>query len=183
MSGSGLTAEAEQATERQVAERQVADEQVRWLSAEQVEAWLAFFGAAALLNRRLDQQLKDDSGLTHVQYEVLARLSDAPDRELRMTDLADTLYTSQSGTTYQIAQLEKAGYVRRRECRGGPRAVYAVLTDAGFEVLKRAAPGHVGGVRELLIDVLTPEELEAMSRGLKRVRDRIVEQELGKRER
>jgi DNA-binding MarR family transcriptional regulator len=155
----------------------VADEQVRWLNADQIEAWLAFFGAAALLNRRLDQQLKDDSGLTHVQYEVMARLSEAPDRELRMTDLADTLYTSQSGTTYQIAQLEKAGLVRRRECRGGPRAVYAVLTDEGFEVLERAAPGHVNTVRDLLIDVLTPEELAAVSSGLGRVRDRIIEQE------
>jgi DNA-binding MarR family transcriptional regulator len=155
----------------------VAEQDVRWLSADQIEAWLAFFGAAALLNRRLDQQLKDDAGLTHVQYEVMARLSEAPDRELRMTELADTLYTSQSGTTYQIAQLEKAGLVRRRQCLGGPRAVYAVLTDAGFEVLKRAAPGHVNTVRELLIDVLTPEELEAVSNGLGRVRDRIVEQE------
>jgi DNA-binding MarR family transcriptional regulator len=155
----------------------VAEQDVRWLSADQIEAWLAFFGAAALLNRRLDQQLKDDAGLTHVQYEVMARLSEAPDRELRMTELADTLYTSQSGTTYQIAQMEKAGLVRRRQCLGGPRAVYAVLTDAGFEVLKRAAPGHVNTVRELLIDVLTPEELEAVSNGLGRVRDRIVEQE------
>jgi DNA-binding MarR family transcriptional regulator len=153
------------------------EQQVRWLSEDQIEAWLAFFGAAALLDRKLDQQLKDDAGLTHVQYEVLARLSEAPDRELRMIELADTLYTSQSGTTYQIAQLEKAGYVRRRACRGGPRAVYAVLTDAGFEALERAAPGHVTAVRELLIDVLTPEELVAISGGLGRVRDRILEQE------
>jgi DNA-binding MarR family transcriptional regulator len=152
-------------------------EQARWLSEDEREAWLAFFAAAALVNRKLDQQLKDEAGLTHVQYELLARLSDAPDRELRMTELADTVHTSQSGTTYQIAQLEKAGLVRRRECRAGPRAVYAVLTDAGFEVLKRAAPGHVGAVRDLLIDVLTPEELAAVSRGLGRVRDRILDQE------
>lgn len=152
-------------------------EQARWLNDDELEAWLAFFAAAALVNRRLYQQLKDDTDLTHVQYEILSRLSEAPDRELRMTELADTLYTTQSGTTYQIAQLEKAGLVRRRQCLGGPRAVYAVLTDAGFEVLERAAPGHVNAVRELLIDVLTPEELAAVSSGLGRVRDRILEQE------
>lgn len=151
-------------------------EQVQWLSEQEMRAWLAFFAAAALLDRKLDQQLKDDAGLTHVQYEVLSRLSEAPDRELRMTELAETLFTTQSGTTYQISQLEKAGYVRRRECRGGPRGVWAVLTDAGFEVLKQAAPGHVNAVRKLLIDVLTPDELEAVASGLGRVRDRILDQ-------
>jgi DNA-binding MarR family transcriptional regulator len=151
-------------------------EQVQWLSDEEMRTWLAFFAAAALLDRKLDQQLKDDAGLTHVQYEVLSRLSEAPNRELRMTELAETLFTTQSGTTYQISQLEKAGYVRRRECRGGPRGVWAVLTDAGFEVLKQAAPGHVRAVRRLLIDVLTPEERDAVASGLGRVRDRILEQ-------
>ncbi|HTJ71414.1 MAG TPA: MarR family transcriptional regulator [Actinospica sp.] len=151
-------------------------EQVQWLSQDEMRAWLAFFAAAALLDRKLDQQLKDESGLTHVQYEVLSRLSEAPNRELRMTELAETLFTTQSGTTYQISQLEKAGYVRRRECRGGPRGVWAVLTDAGFEVLKQAAPGHVRAVRKLLIDVLTPDEISAVADGLGRVRDRMLDQ-------
>jgi DNA-binding MarR family transcriptional regulator len=158
-----------------VTEQQV-DQQVRWLSEDEMKAWLAFFAAAALVDRKLDQQLKDEAGLTHVQYEVLSRLSEAPNRELRMTELAETLFTTQSGTTYQISQLEKAGYVRRRECRGGPRGVWAVLTDAGFEVLKQAAPGHVRAVRELLIDVLTPDEIAAMANGLGRVRDRVLAQ-------
>jgi DNA-binding MarR family transcriptional regulator len=149
-------------------------EQVEWLSEDEMKAWLAFFAAAALVDRRLDQQLKDEAGLTHVQYEVLSRLSEAPNRELRMTELADTLFTTQSGTTYQISQLEKAGYVRRRECRGGPRGVWAVLTDAGYDVLKQAAPGHVRAVRNLLIDVLTPDERTAVASGLGRVRDRIL---------
>ena len=154
----------------------MAEQQVQWLSEDEMKAWLAFFAAAALVDRKLDQQLKDESGLTHVQYEILSRLSDAPNRELRMTGLADTLYTTQSGTTYQISQLEKAGYVRRRECRGGPRGVWAVLTDAGYEVLKQAAPGHVRAVRELLIDVLSEDEVSAVASGLGRVRDRILAQ-------
>lgn len=148
----------------------------RWLTGEETRAWMAFFSAAALLNRRLDQQLKDDADLTHVQYEILSRLSGAAGQELRMTELAESIYTSQSGVTYQITQLEKAGLVRRRICPSGPRAVYAVLTDAGFATLERAAPGHVSAVRELLIDVLTPEQLTALADGLGRARDRMLGQ-------
>jgi DNA-binding MarR family transcriptional regulator len=146
----------------------------RWLTEEEMRAWRAFLGAAMLLDRRLDQQLKDDAGLTHVQYEILARLSGAPDRELRMTHLADVLHVSPSALTYQVTQLERAGLVRRRPCPSGPRAVYAVLTDAGWSVLERAAPGHVTAVREMLIDVLAPEELTAIADGLGRVRDRML---------
>jgi DNA-binding MarR family transcriptional regulator len=146
----------------------------RWLNDEEMRAWLAFLDTASLLDRRLDQQLKDDAGLTHVQYEILARLSGAPDRELRMTQLADVLRTSPSALTYQVTQLERVGLVRRRGCPSGARAVYAVLTDAGWKALERAAPGHVKTVRELLIDVLTPEELTAIADGLGRARDRMV---------
>ncbi|MER7927438.1 MarR family transcriptional regulator [Streptomyces sp. NPDC096057] len=147
----------------------------QWLTGEEMRAWKAFFSAAALLNRRLDQQLKDDVDLTHVQYEILSRLSGAPGHELRMTELAESVYASQSGVTYQISQLEKAGLVRRRICPSGPRAVYAVLTDAGLATLERAAPGHVTAVREMLIDVLTPEQLTALADGLGRARDRMLE--------
>jgi DNA-binding MarR family transcriptional regulator len=150
-------------------------QRTRWLDEEEMRAWLAFLAACALVDRKLDQQLKDEAGLTHVQYEVLARLSGAPERELRMTQLADALHTSPSGLTYQITQLERVGLVRRRTCHFGSRAVYAVLTDEGLAVLERAAPGHVAAVRDLLIDVLTPAELTALADGLGRVRDRIVE--------
>jgi len=97
---------------------------------------------------------------------ILARLSGAPDRELRMAELACAVSNSKSGLTYQIGQLERAGLVRRRACQSDPRAVYAVLTDEGMALLERAAPGHVGLVRELLIDVLSPEQLRALADGL-----------------
>src|SRR5580692_37580 len=85
----------------------------RWLSAEEMRAWQAFLAAGALLDRRLDQQLRQDAGLSHAQYEILVRLAAAPGGELQMTDLAGSLYTTKSGLTYQITQLEKAGLVRR----------------------------------------------------------------------
>ena len=145
----------------------------RWLSAEEMRAWQAFLAAAALLDRRLDQQLKEDAGLSHPQYEILVRLSAAPGGELRMTDLAGVLYTSKSGLTYQITQLERAGLVRRARPRGRRRGVVAVRTDAGRQRLAHAAPGHVAAVRALLIDVLTEQQLAAMAAGLGEVARRL----------
>jgi DNA-binding MarR family transcriptional regulator len=146
----------------------------RWLNAEEKRAWNAFLGTYELLSRRLDQQLKQDSGISHLQYVILARLSAAPDRELRMAELACAVSNSKSGLTYQIGQLERAGLVRRRACESDPRAVYAVLTDDGMTLLEQAAPGHVGLVRELLIDVLTPDQLHAMADGLSEANRRML---------
>jgi DNA-binding MarR family transcriptional regulator len=147
----------------------------RWLSEEEMRAWHAFLAAGALVDRRLDQELKEAVGISHLQYEILVRLSDTCDREMRMTELADAVLNSKSGLTYQISQLEKAGLVRRRSCTSDVRAVYAVLTDAGKDLLERAAPGHVSLVRELLVDVLTPAQLEAIADGLGEVARRIVD--------
>lgn len=147
----------------------------RWLDEREMRAWSGFLAASALVNRRLDQQLKDDSGLSHPQYEILVRLSAAPDGELRMTELANGLINSKSGLTYQVTQLEKAGLVRRRSCPSDVRGVFAVLTDAGRARLEEAAPGHVAMVREALIDVLTPAQLEALADGLGEVSRRLRE--------
>lgn len=146
----------------------------KWLDEGEQRAWLAFLGTHALLDRRLDQRLKQEVGLSHLQYEILARLSGAPGRELRMAELASTVFNSKSGVTYQVGQLEQAGLVRRRVCESDVRAVYACLTDEGMALLKRAAPGHVALVRELLIDVLTPDELRAMAEGLSRAGRRMT---------
>lgn len=140
-----------------------------------MRAWEGFLAASALVNRRLDQQLKDDSGLSHAQYEILVRLAGAEDGELRMTELAHGLINSKSGLTYQVNQMEKAGLVRRRSCPSDVRGIYAVLTDAGRARLEAAAPGHVAAVREALIDVLTPEQRTALATGLGEVARRLRE--------
>jgi DNA-binding MarR family transcriptional regulator len=144
-----------------------------WLSAEEMRAWQAFLAAGALLDRRLDQQLRQEAGLSHAQYEILVRLAASPDGELRMTDLAGALYTTKSGLTYQITRLEKAGLVRRGATPGDVRGVVAALTSAGRRRLAQAAPGHVAAVRELLIDVLTPQQLTAVADGLGAVARRL----------
>ncbi|MGC9543136.1 MarR family winged helix-turn-helix transcriptional regulator [Streptomyces sp. UG1] len=151
----------------------------QWLNEDELRAWYAFVAAGALINRRLDQQLKEDAGITHLQYEILVRLNAAKDREMRMSELAGALLNSKSGLTYQITQLEKAGLVARRTCASDVRAVYAVLTDAGREMLERAAPDHVALVRKLLIDVLTPGQLAAVAEGLGEVTRRMRESEGG----
>ncbi|HEX2895264.1 MAG TPA: MarR family transcriptional regulator [Marmoricola sp.] len=148
----------------------------RWLDHEEMRAWQAFLAASALVDRRLDQQLKESAGISHLQYEILVRLSAHCDHEMRMTELADAVLNSKSGLTYQISQLEKAGLVRRRSCTSDVRAVYAVLTDAGEDLLRRAAPGHVALVRELLIEVLTPEQLTSVADGLGEVARRILDE-------
>jgi DNA-binding MarR family transcriptional regulator len=139
---------------------------VKWLDEDEMRAWHSFLAAGALIDRLVDAQLKEAVGLSHPQYEILVRLAEAPDGELRMTELAGTLLSSKSGLTYQVTQLEKAGLVERRSCPSDVRGVLAVLTSAGRRLLEQAAPGHVTLVRELLIDVLTPGQLASLADAL-----------------
>ncbi|GAA2619108.1 MarR family winged helix-turn-helix transcriptional regulator [Streptomyces axinellae] len=147
--------------------------ETRWLDEREMAAWHGFLEATSRVSRRLEQQLKDDAGLSHAQYEILVRLGDAPDGEVRMTELAEGLFTSKSGLTYQVSQLEKRGLVRRRSCPTDVRGVLAVLTTEGRDTLRSAAPGHVAAVREALIDVLRPDELDVMAEALGRVGARL----------
>ncbi len=149
------------------------ESQPHWLNEQEQRAWLAFLTVAGLLERRLGQQLEHDAGLSHLQYEILVRLSAAPQGELRMSELAAAMLNSKSKLSYQIDRLEHAGLVRRRSCPSDMRAVYAVLTDTGRDTLDHAAPGHVATVRALFIDVLTPGQLTAIGEGLNAVAERL----------
>jgi DNA-binding MarR family transcriptional regulator len=92
------------------------------------------------------------------------RLSEAPDRRLRMADLADRLHQSRSRLTHTVGRLEAAELVRRTSCTSDKRGVWAELTDSGFALLEQAAPFHVEGVRENLVDLATPEDFAAVGR-------------------
>lgn len=137
-----------------------------WLNRTELAAWMTFLHTGVLLNRRIDHQLKEDSGLSHVQFAVLARLAEQPSGEIRMSQLAGTLNTSKSGLTYQVGQLEKAGLVQREPDPDDVRGVIAVITEEGRKRQAQAAPGHVAVVRQHLIDVLTPEQLAVLTEGL-----------------
>lgn len=150
----------------------------KWLNQREQQAWLTFITASTLLNRVLDQQLRSDAGLSHVQYGILSRLAGAPDGSMRMLTLAETLAVTKSGLTYQIVQLEKEGLVTRRACATDDRGVIATITPLGIELMRRAAPGHATLVRELVIDALTEEQLDVLAEGFAEIQRRIVERKM-----
>jgi DNA-binding MarR family transcriptional regulator len=132
---------------------------VRWLSAEEQEIWRAWMTANVEFSAYVDRQLRRESGMPMAYYEILVRLSEAKERSLRMSDLADASMSSRSRLSHAVAALEKNGWVVRRPADGDRRGWVCELTDAGFAALAEAAPGHVTAVREKLFDVLTPEQL------------------------
>ncbi|WP_460515315.1 MarR family winged helix-turn-helix transcriptional regulator [Flindersiella endophytica] len=145
----------------------------RWLSAAELDAWRTYLMTTHLLERRIEEQLKADAGLTHGQYEILVRLADAPERSIRMTELARQTVISKSALTYQVGQLEKAGLVERASCATDERGVLAVLTDEGMRTLERIAPAHVEVVREYLLDQLTSDDLGALAEIMAKVKTRL----------
>jgi DNA-binding MarR family transcriptional regulator len=134
----------------------------RWLDDDEQRTWRAFLTAQRLLFDRLERQLQRDAGLPHAYYEILVRLSEAPDRTLRMSQLADSSLSSRSRLSHAVARLEAAGWVRRRACAEDRRGAFAELTDDGLAKLEEAAPGHVEAVREDLLDALTPAQRRAL---------------------
>ena len=145
----------------------------RWLTAEQQLHWRAYITATTLLDDRLSRELQAAHGLTMADYEILVRLSELPDRRLRMSELAERSLASRSRLSHQIDRMEKAGLVVREPCAEDRRGSNAVLTDRGWDVLVRAAPTHVSGVREHLVDQLTDEEFAALGRACGKVADHL----------
>lgn len=134
-----------------------------WLDDAQRLAWVRFAAVLELLPRTLDAQLERDEQLTHYDYYCLAMLSEAPERTLRMTRLASQTNATLPRLSRVMNRLEDAGFVRREPCPGDRRATNVVLTDAGWEKVVRAAPGHVRNVRALVIDALDPRQVEQLS--------------------
>jgi DNA-binding MarR family transcriptional regulator len=134
----------------------------RWLSAEEQRVWRAYRDLSLLLEDTLDQQLRHDTGLSHLYYSVLVFLSEAREQRLRMTDLAERLTVVRSRLTYVISRMVDEGWVRREGSPGDKRGQLAVLTDAGKTVLEHAAPGHVATVRAVVFDRLNPEQVRAL---------------------
>ncbi|MEU9016083.1 MarR family transcriptional regulator [Actinomadura sp. NPDC048394] len=143
------------------------------LDPAELRAWTAFLAAGHLLDHEIERQLKRDGGLSHAEFEVLVRLHRADGGRLRMSDLAREVMISKSRLTYQITRLERAGLVKRTGCESDRRSVWAELTEDGAATLDRVRPGHRGVVREALIDVLTPAEIEVLGDALTRVGARL----------
>ncbi|WP_207919376.1 MarR family winged helix-turn-helix transcriptional regulator [Micromonospora sp. KC207] len=136
----------------------------RWLNPDEQRTWRAYLAASRALMEKLDRELQRDAGMPHAYYEILVRLSEAPDRRLRMSDLADATGSSRSRLSHAAARLEASGWIRREDCPTDRRGQVAVLTDAGFAALAAAAPGHVEGVRRHLFDALSPAQVDQLRR-------------------
>ncbi|MDX3380673.1 MarR family transcriptional regulator [Streptomyces niveiscabiei] len=135
--------------------------QPRWLSAQEMRTWRSFSDLSLVMEDALDQQLRHDSGMSHLNYSMLVILSEQPERRLRMTDLAEKLRIARTRLSYTVARMEEEGWVRREDSPGDKRAQLAVLTEAGMAALAEAAPGHVALVRATVFDRLTPEQARA----------------------
>jgi DNA-binding MarR family transcriptional regulator len=145
----------------------------RWLTDEEQQAWRPLAALLFRLPAALDAQLQRDAQLTHFEYMVLASLSEAPDRALRMSDLAAMASGSLSRLSHVVSRLERRGWVRREACPGDGRFINAVLTDEGWRKVAGAAPGHVEAVRKLIVGALTPEEFRALGAASRQVLDRL----------
>ncbi|WUH96182.1 MarR family transcriptional regulator [Spirillospora sp. NBC_00431] len=151
------------------------DQPLDALEPRELRAWMAFLAAGHLIDHEIERQLKREGGLSHAEFEVLVGLSLAEGRRLRMSDLARVVMVSKSRLTYQVTQLERAGLVRRTGNETDRRSVWAELTGQGAEVLAKVRPGHRRVVRETLIEVLAPEEIDLLGDALGRVADRLRE--------
>jgi len=137
----------------------VTETQARWLTAEEQRTWRMFLDATQLLFSSVEGQLQRESGIPHGYYEILVRLSEAPGRALRMSQLAEASTSSKSRLSHAVARLEERGWVQRLDCPTDRRGQVAQLTEAGFAALEAAAPGHVEQVRRSLFDLLTAEQV------------------------
>ena len=149
-------------------------ERTRWLEQDQQRSWRALLMGMTLLRDRLDADLRRLFDLSLAEYEVLVRLSEN-DGRMRMAQLADAMAHSRSRITHTISRMQKAGLVERIESPDDGRGVIARMTDPGMELLVRAAPFHVAGVREYLVDLVSTEDFAAVGRVFDAVSDHLVE--------
>lgn len=140
------------------------------LAPQQLAAYFALMDVSNQLQHAVDQQLRDEGGLSYTQFQILATLGDAADGRLRMTDIADRLVHSRSGLTYQVTQLATADLVARTPSSTDERAVIVSITAQGRALLQQVLPGHIDVVQRLLLAPLTDADTAALHDILGRVR-------------
>ncbi|MFD9105200.1 MarR family winged helix-turn-helix transcriptional regulator [Streptomyces virginiae] len=141
----------------------------RWLNAEEQQTWLSLAAMVINLSNALDTQLQRDAQISHFEYQVLATLSEASERTMRMSELAVLTNGSLSRLSHVVKRLEKQRWVRRTPDPGNGRYILAVLTETGWEKVVATAPGHVEEVRSLVFDPLT----QAQQRTLRTIGQRV----------
>ena len=136
----------------------------RWLSEDEQASWRATIAMMLLLPDRLGRELTKNHGLSLPDFEILVKLTEAPEAQMRMSHLADKTLASRSRLSHACDRLEKSGFITRQACEADGRGYWAVLTDLGWEKLNSAAADHVESVRSHLVDLLTPNEFAELGR-------------------
>jgi DNA-binding MarR family transcriptional regulator len=138
----------------------------RWLSDDEQRTWRAWLEVMRLLPAKLEDRLHDRNALNLTDYQVLVELSESEEGRLRMTELANRTSLSKSRLSHQISRMEKAGMVERQDCPSDRRGAFAAITEHGWDVLRSAAPGHVEDVRELFVDLMSPQEVAVVGQAM-----------------
>lgn len=137
-------------------------------------AWRAFLTAHARITDVLARELREGTELPLTWYDVLVQLSEAPERRLRMQELADRVLLSKSGLTRLIDRMQQDGYVTRYPCEDDRRGTFAQMTDEGYATIRRAAPTHMEGIVDHFADLVTDEEADVLADVLGRIVERLT---------
>jgi DNA-binding MarR family transcriptional regulator len=152
--GTAIASQDELVTDRQP--------EPQWLTDTESATWANVVRLIMLLPGALDRQLREDAGIPHAYFGILARLSAEPRHALRMTDLARHANTTTSRLSHAVSALEQRGWIERHPCPTDKRGQIAQLTDAGMALLEAAAPDHVAEVRRLVFDHLTADDVDQL---------------------
>lgn len=136
--------------------------QARWLDEYEQVTWRTYLAATKAIGEAVESQLQRDVDIPHTYFEILVRLSEAPDRMLRMSQLAELCLASRSRLSHAVTRLEERAWVERRACPDDGRGMLAALTDDGMTALADAAPGHVNAVRERIFDRLSVDQVKQL---------------------
>ena len=145
----------------------------RWLTPEEMAAWRSFIETSGDLLRAIEKDLVQ-YGLDLGDYQLLAMLSEAPDGQLRLCDLADTLRLTRSGLTRRMDGVVSKKLVSRAQSEQDRRVTYASMTPKGYETLRKVAPQHLETVRELMIDLLTSAEIKSIASAFSKISDNLA---------
>ena len=147
----------------------------RWLNPRELKAWRSYI----IASRRLWDAMEGDLSphdLSMSDYEILVHLSEAPSRQIRMSELAQSAMISKSRLSHRMKVMEKAGWVRREICKIDKRGSFAVMTEKGWKAIVKAAPDHVESIRARFVDHLTVKDQEDLARIFERVSAKMREQ-------
>jgi DNA-binding MarR family transcriptional regulator len=148
----------------------------RWLDDAEDRAWRGWLRMRTLLHAQIVRDLARESGLSGPDYDVLSNVSEAEGRRERLAALAARMAWSRSRLSHHITRMEQRGLVTREDCASDGRGAFVVLTDAGWRAIQDAAPGHVASVRRHFIDLLSRDQLDALTEISQTVVRRLGEQ-------